>query len=196
MEIKEQELTEIKSQVSIMQGVALSLKIESKEDMNKATDALYNIRQGEKYIEEKKTNITRPLMSSLAQIRDLFKPLETSLKEANKIIKEKMLAYQIVEDDRIEKEKARIAARVEKGTMRADTAVSKLEDLGDSGQASKGEVGKSSIRTVKKVRIVDETAIPREYLVPNMILIADAVIKKGLSVSGVEIYEEKSIVSR
>ena len=107
-----------------------------------------------------------------------------------------MLAYTIEENDRIEKEQDRIAARVSRGTMRADTAAGKLEVLGETGKGSEGEVGKSSIREVKKIRIVDEFAIPREYLIPNMTLITESILRKGVVISGVEIYVEKSIVSR
>lgn len=196
MQIEQTELVEIKSQVSVVQQVASALVVDSKESMAKATDALHNVRQAEKYIEEKKTNVTRPLMQSLSAVRDLFKPIELTLSEANKMIKAKMLAYQIEEDDRIAKEQARITAKVAKGTMKPETAAGKLETLGNIGEGSVGEVGKSSIREVKKVRVVDEFAVPREYLMLNMPMITEHVIKKGLIVNGVETYLEKSIVSR
>jgi len=196
MEIKQQELAEIKTQVLTVQQAANAVIVETVEDMAKATDALHNVRQAEKYIDEKKTEITRPLMKSLSAIRDLFKPLEIQLADANKIIKAKMLAWQIQEDDRVNKEKDRIAARVEKGTMRADTAANKLEVIGEAPKKSAGEVGKSSIREVKKIRIIDETMIPREYLVPNMALITESILRKGIIIPGIETYVEKTIVSR
>lgn len=194
--ILNQDLVEIKSQISIVEQSANNLKVENQKDMNKATDVLHNVRMAEKYITEKKTEITGPLMKSLASIRDLFKPLETSLQLANKTIKEKMLAWQIAEDERVQKEKDRITKRVEKGTMKAETAAGKLETLGDAPVKSSGEVGKSTIREVKKVRIIDESIIPREYLIPNMTAITEAVIRKGAIIPGIETYVEKSIVSR
>lgn len=194
--IEQTELTEIKTQVSSVQEAANALKVENQEDMNRATDALHNVSKAEKYVVEKKEAITRPLMKSLSAIRDLFKPLETNLADAKKIIKGKMLAWQIEEDDRITKEKERIAKRVEKGTMRPDTAAGKMEAVGEAPVKSTGEVGKSSIRTVKKVRVMDETMIPREYLLVNMTAITEAVIKKGIDVPGTETYEEKMIVGR
>ena len=196
MQIKDKELVEIKEQVSIVQEKIIGLEIKNNVDMSKATDILHNIRQAEKYVDERKTNITRPIMSSLSQIRDLFAPIETSLKNANKEVKQKMLSWQILEDERIEKEINRIATRVERGTMKNTTAVDKLSALGEVSAGSQGEVGKSSIREVKKVRVVDEFAVPREYLVLNMPMITEAVIRKGLTIPGVESFLEKSIVSR
>ena len=195
MEIKSKELTEIKQQVSIVQQSATALTVDSPESMSKATDALHNVRMAEKYVEERKILITRPLMAALASARDLFKPIELQLSEANKMIKSKMLAYQIEENDRIEKEQEKLAKKVASGYMRADTASEKLQDL-EVTTKSQGQVGKSSIRTVRKVRITDEFAVPREYLMVNIMMITEAIIRKGLTIPGAEIYEDKQIVSR
>ena len=67
------------------------------------------------------------------------------------------------EKQRIAKEKERVEARVEKGTMKVSTAVNKLETIGDV----KTTFNKSSLRIVTKIRIMDETMIPLEYMVPN-----------------------------
>ncbi len=188
MEIQTQELTEIKSQVLGVQQAAQALVVNSVESMNMATELLSNVSKVEKFITNRKEEITRPLMKSLASLRDLFKPLELGHADAKKTIKAKMLAYQIEEEDRIQKEKDKITKRVEKGTMRADTAVSKLENV--------GEAPKSNMRETKKVRVIDETAIPREYMVPNLIAITEAILRKNETIPGVEMYIEKSIVAR
>ena len=190
------EMTEIKSQISNVQKAANNLTINKKEDMEVGADLLHNVKKVEDYIIERKELITRPLMTALASARDLFKPLELAHADAKKVIKAKMLAFQIEEDDKIEKEKARVIARAEKGTMRADTAAQKLEDIGQSAKKTIGSVGKSSVRVVKKVRVVDETSIPREYMVPNMTMITEAILRQGAVIPGVETYEEKSIVGR
>ena len=190
------EMTEIKSQISNVQKAANNLQINTKADMEVGADLLHNVKKVEDYIVERKELITRPLMTSLASARDLFKPLELAHADAKKIIKAKMLAFQIEEDDKIEKEKARVIARAEKGTMRPDTAAQKLEDIGQSAQKTVGSVGKTSVRVVKKVRVVDETSIPREYMVPNMTMITEAILRQGAVIPGVETYEEKSIVGR
>jgi hypothetical protein len=192
----QKEMAEIKSQITLVQKAANDLVIETKEDMEKGADLLHNVKQVEDFIIERKEKITRPLMTALASARDLFKPLELAHADAKKVIKAKMLAWQIEEDDRIEKEKERIAKRVEKGTMRADTAAEKLEVVGNVNQKTVGSVGKTSIRVVKKVRIVDESLIPREYMVPDMDEITEAIIRKGMVIPGVETYEEKCIVGR
>ena len=181
----QKELAEYKKQVSFVKKAASDLVIESAGDMAKGSDLLDAVKKVETMIIERKEQITRPLMTALASARDLFKPLEIDHAEAKITIKAKMLAYAIEEEARITKEKSRIEARVEKGTMRTDTAIKKMEGIGDN---------QTSIRTVTKIRIVDENLIPREYLVPDMTKITEAVLRQKLFISGVETYEEKSIV--
>jgi len=182
----EKELKEYKSQVSFVQKAADDLVVTSKEDLEKGAELLNAVIKVEKVITERKNAITKPLMASLASIRDLFKPLEAGPAEAKKTIKAKMLDYTIAEEERVDKEKARVEARVEKGTMRTDTAIKKLEDIGDAP--------KTNLRKVTKVRIVDESLLPREYLIPNLTAITEAVLKQKINVPGTEVYEEKSIV--
>jgi IS30 family transposase len=188
------EIVEAKKQVTFVQQKANELVIETEADMAKGSDLLDAVKKVEKMIIEKKETITRPLMSALANARDLFRPLENAHAEAKKTIKAKMLAFTEKEEARIEAEKARIIARAEKGTYRVDTAVKKLEETGEAARSFSGSTGKTSIRQVTKVRIVDESLIPREYLVPDMPAITEAVLRKKIAVPGVETYQEKSIV--
>lgn len=192
---KEKELKEYKSQIDFVQKGASNLQITSVSDMQKGTDLLSSVKEVKKAITARKEEITRPLMTALASARDLFKPLETGYAEAEKTIKAKMLDFSVAEEERIAKEKSRVEARVEKGTMRTDTAIKKMEEIGDKKSSFAGNTGKVNIRTVQKVRIVDETLIPREYLVPDMTKITQAVLKDNQNVPGVEIYEDKIIAS-
>jgi len=194
IDIPVKEVVEFRSQVDFVKTMADQLNIESEEDMKNASDLLVQVNQVEKAIQERKEKITRPLMAGLSEARELFKPMEAGHAEAKKTIKAKMLTYTLAEEERIEKEKSRVIARAEKGTIRQDTAIEKLENIGDAPTAFHGENSRTSLHIVRKVRIVDETLIPREYLVPDMKKIQEAVLKQKLTVNGVEIYEEKSIV--
>ena len=189
------EAEEYQNQVSFVKEKAGELTITSDEDMTIASDLLNDIKKVETVISERKQAITRPLMSALASARDLFKPLETGYAEAKTTIKGKMLSYSADEEARIVKESERVEKRVEKGTMKVETAARKLEEAGEVKKTYSGGRSKTSIRTVQKVRIVDESQIPREYLIPDMKKITDAILRQGEVVSGVETYEEKIIAS-
>lgn len=194
--IEEREVQEYSTQVEFIVGKAEGLEIHTEEDLVKAGDILSDIKKVEKAVSERKNSITRPLMTALAGARNLFKPLEAGYGSAKKIVSDKMVAYTVAEEERVAKEQARIEARVEKGTMREDTAIQKLEDVGDAPKSVDSSRTKTTFVTRTKMRIVDESLIPREYMTPDTRKITDAVLRNGEVIPGVETYKEKSISSK
>ncbi len=185
--IKEVESTN--KQVMGLQETASALTIKSPTDLQVAEDILGSIKSAEKAITTRKEEITRPLMQGLASVRDMFKPLELTLDSVKKLTKSKVLAYQTMDDERIAMEKAKIEQRLAAGTIRADTA---LKKFGEIAEAPKSRL---QTRTLTKVRIMDETLIPREYMVPDMPKITEMVLKQGIDIMGVEKYQEKIIAN-
>lgn len=194
--IETTEIEAYKGDVAGLQSMAASFVIKSQEDLEKGTDLLHAVKTAEKKIMERKEEITRPLMRALASARDLFKPFEVGFQEANKTIKVKMAAYLAEEELRIAEERARVLRRAEKGTIRQDTAIKKLENLNGVPTGAEGVKGKIQIRNVSKIRVVDETLIPREYMVPDITKIAEAVLRQGVEIPGVEKYTEKIIAGK
>jgi len=186
-----EETTEIGKVISPLEQAARSLTITDSEGYIAAENLLKEIMRNEKKVAEVRGQHTRPAMDTLSFIRDLFKPAELSIADAKKVIKAKMLAYENAIDEKIEREKAKLAARVEKGTMRSDTAAGKMEALEESKNIP---AVKSSVRVVTKVRVTDLSLVPLEYLVADMTKITTAVLREGIAIPGVEKYEEKSIV--
>lgn len=188
------EVAVVKGQASKALSAAQAFEIKTPEDYTTANDHLAKMKQVAKLIKERKELITKPLMEALNSARDLFKPIEANLAEAERVMKGKMLAYNDEVDKKAEQDRLRLAQRVEKGTMKAETAVAKMETIEDAPTSVQGKVGASAVRIIKKYRVVDETKIPREYLVPDMGKITEA-LKAGKAVPGAEIYEEKVIAS-
>lgn len=193
--IESKEVSVVRQQATKALTAANELTIKSQEDMVKATDVLSKIKSVGKMVKERKELITKPLMESLNSVRELFKPIESTHADAERIIKGKILAWQEAEDTRQEKEKLAIANRVEKGTMKAKTAVAKMEKIVPVQTTTQGKVGSVTTRIVKKYRVVDESKVPREYLTPDMVKITEA-LKAGQVVPGAEVYEEKVISAR
>lgn len=182
----------MKQQVSVVEQQANNLVIASPEDQRIGADLLHSIKDASKAVKKQKEEMTKPIMSGLASIRDFFKKFESPLEVAEKTVKEKLLAFQDIEDARILKEQSRVEARVEKGTMRPDTAADKIAAI----EATKTEKPATmQVRKIKKVRVMDETMVPVEYMLPNMPKITEAVLRQGIAIPGCELYEEKSIAS-
>lgn len=181
------EVEQTNKQVMSLQTTASTLTLKSPADVEVASELLKKITEAEKLLVTRKEEITRPLMRGLASVRDLFKPLELTLDNAKKVTKAKMLAYQTAEEEKIAVEKARIEARLDKGTIREDTAVAKI--------AAVSSTTKMKTRTLTKVRVTDESLLPREFLIPNMAAITEAILRQGQHVPGAEKYQEKVISS-
>lgn len=194
-EIEKKEISVVKQSATKAVATAMAMNIANQDDMERATDILSNIKNLGKTIKQRKEEITRPLMDSLESVRELFKPIEQSHAEAERIIKAKMGDY-LDEQQRIrDEEAAKIAKKLENEQIKPATAIRKMEALPEVQKSVHGNTGSISQRIMKKARIVDANLIPRAYLVPDMSRINfDAT--HGVQIAGVEVYEEKVISAR
>lgn len=176
---------DVKKNVLSVQQAANILEVSSPDTAKIASDTLHDIKEATRQLTERKTEITRPMMTSLASIKALFAPLEIMLKDADKLVRSKMLAYQIEEEDKKETARAKIAARAAKGTIRPETAVAKLGAV--------GEVAKTEgirVQTRRQLEVTDEFLVPREYLVVNREATSKALFA-GIDVPGARLVEVK-----
>lgn len=188
------EIAIFKAQVSRLENKADSIMIESKEHYTEAIDIVAKLKDTGSKIKLSKESITKPLNESLKNIRALFAPLEEQFEKAERIIKIKLLDYKRKIDAEAKAKEDAIAARVEKGTIKLETAEKKIENIERVEQTTKGKIGEVQIRKIKKVRIINEADIPREYLIPDMVSIRRDALG-GKSIKGVEVYEEESIAA-
>ncbi len=185
--IKPSDVSDVKTRVLEVQQRANELDITDELVMRRGESMLTVIKTIENEIKSRKEEITRPLMQALASARDLFKPLEIGHEDAKRTIKTKMLSWQSAEDERVATEKARLEARVEKGTMKAETAAGKLETINAAPRAN--------VRVIRKLEIFDGSLIPREYCEPVRELVTQALMS-GHEVPGARFVEEKIIVTK
>ncbi len=178
---------EIRQEASVVQEAAKAYSVEH-DGLETGESVLRSIKAFRKGMTERKTEITRPLMDSLASVKDLFRAPEEALVDAEKIIKAKILEYTLAEEVKAVLESEKIASKVEKGLLKAETAVGKLQAIDDKKV-------KSNLRTVKKLEIVDESLIPREYLDVNRMKVTEA-LWAGVVVPGARLKDEKIIVTK
>lgn len=194
-------LTPIKRQVTTAVNRANDILIDSPESLASAADILKAVKDAGKVVKGEKEKITKPLNESLKAARDLFRPIEDDLATGERIIKTKMVDYESEIEAKRAAEAAKLEARVEKGTMRTDTAMRKMDDLETVDSTVKGAKGSVNFREVRKVKIVDPTKIPLKYLANEKVI--DAIraavstdVLNGTKVEGVEIVIEKVVASR
>jgi len=194
-------LTPVKRQVTTISNQAGDLFIDSNESLAQATDILSKIKTASKDVKNRKEEITKPLNDALKSARSLFKPIEDDLATAERTIKGKMLDYSNEVERKAAEQAAKLEKRVEKGTMRVDTAMRKMDDIETVGSSVQGESGSIQFRTVRNIKIVDPTKIPLKYMMNEKVLAAISAavrtdVLNGTKVEGVEIVEEKQIAAK
>lgn len=190
--LAQQQVEETKSQVTVLVKQANNLLIDDQQKVGVASDILSQVKDYKKGLKDKKESITKPLNESLKNIRSLFAPLEANLDEVEIIIKRKVLAFNDEVRKKADAEKAKLEARLEKGTIKVETAFKKMADVVEPETKVMGNTGKLIEKTIREAVIGDENLIPREYFVLDMVKIRK-VIAAGGSIPGVNVIEKKTI---
>ena len=192
MNINKKDFSLIKTQTSALEKKINSITIQDKDNYVDAITLLNRINEMGKIIRLKKELITKPLNESLRNARELFKPLEDQFLNAEKIIKKKILDYSQSVNKIAQEKEEKIAERMEKGIIKLETAEKKINEVDRINKTTQGSYGKVTIRQTRKVRIVNLSLIPREYFIPDMILIRNDALS-GKNIAGVEVYLEDNV---
>jgi len=193
--IDTKELAPIKATVTKLESQAQSVQIVTAEDYTQAVDLVAKLKDAGSRIKNAKESVTKPLNEALRNARNLFAPIEEQFANAESIVKTKILAYKRKVDEEARAKEAKIAADLEAGKIKKlETAEKKIDAIERVDTTTRGKVGEVQIRKVKKVRITDENAIPREYLVPDMVAIRRDALG-GKQIAGVEVYEDETVAA-
>lgn len=182
------EIAPVKAKVNQALVAVRGIVIKSKEDFEAGVELGNKIKMVSKAVTQRKEAITKPLNEALKSARDLFRPMENDLETAETELKKKMLDFKEEERKQIAETQAKAEARVEKGTMKEETAKRKVQEVKAEAteKTVKTETGaKATEKFVIEYVIVDEAQIPREFLVPDMAKIKLS-FKEGKPVAGVE----------
>lgn len=193
-EIETKELVAVKAQISRFENLANSTIIESQEDYGKAVDIVSKLKELGSEVKSKKESVTKPLNEALRSARSLFAPIEEQIEKAESIVKGKILAYKQKVDAEARAKEAKIASQVESGHIKLETAERKVDAIERVESTTRGKVGEVQIRKVKKVRIINEAELPRNYLIPDMVAIRRDALG-GIAIAGVEVYEEETVAA-
>lgn len=199
-------MTEVKSLAPIKRRITTVSKqvegytINSAEDLTVATDTLSIIKTISKDMEAHRKSRVNPLNEEVKAINAEYKPLATDLGKAEDYIKGELLKYQEEVDRKAAEEAAKLEARVEKGTMRVDTAMRKMDDIETVGTSVKGARGSVQFRTTRDVEITDPSAVPLRYLMDEKVVAAiKAAVRKdalsGVEIPGVNVIEKKGVAA-
>lgn len=182
-----QEVQVVENQISSMNEIIASLPavITTQAEYDQVYEVNKNVHKLLQAVDKKEKAITKPINDSLKQIRDMFRPFKTIVESAKKDLSARREVFIKAEEERKRKEAERVARRVEKGTMREDTAVSKLANLEEEAVDTRG-----GMTSVLVVEVIDKSQIPGEYLIVDETAIK-AAYREGKTIPGVNCKYEK-----
>lgn len=189
------EAVETANQVVI--GIAENSRIiiNSEPTFDKAKEKLSEIKEIKKIVNEKKESITKPLNEALKNVRGLFKPIEDKIEVIENYLKDGVLKYnqKLLAEQRKREEEANKKMEEEKASGKSLDEIN-IEKISKPIENITKKVEAIKTRKIKKLNIVNEQIIPRDFLIPNEAKIKEALLN-GVKVDGCEIIEEEIAIN-
>ena len=146
-----------------------NFKLVTVDDRDKAIDLTKELKEFAKEAQQKLRTVTDPLNQAIDAAKEIFKPFLDQVKVVDAQIKSEILAF----DEKLESRKKKLEERFESGKVSTTKYLKESANLDND---------KGTRRTWKAVA-VDESQTPREYLIPDVAKITQA-LKDGKKVKG------------
>lgn len=179
----------IQKEVSPLVQKAQALKIAA-DTMPEATTMLSMLNKKLDQVTEEKETITKPAKEIIKRENERWDPIVSSLKEAILTLRANLGSYQTKQAQIEADKKAKIADKVAAGELDIDKASTKLSNLKTVPKTTTTEAGAIQFRAVQKLKIINESLIPREYLNPDESRILKD-LKAGAIIKGCELVVEQ-----
>lgn len=186
------EIAVFKGQVSKLENQVIELTIASPQEQSRATELLAKLKETDKAVKSRKEEITKPLNAALKSARELFAPLEDKLEAVKSALGRKVIDYKQKVEAEARKKEAEIAAKVEAGKMKIETAEKKIEKIERVENTVHTDHGRVQFRKIKKVRVTSEALVPDQYWVIDMVAVRKDALA-GIKIEGCEVYEEEIV---
>ncbi|GAB1371165.1 hypothetical protein MASR1M45_12270 [Candidatus Kapaibacterium sp.] len=201
--------SEAKSQIEKLATQCNNVVITNIENLETAKHLAKTAKAIENLIEEKRKEITAPILNEKKKIDDFAKTLTSKLNDALKNIRGQILSFEkrleeerIAEQRRIEAEKRELEERLKKAALEDTGSAEVLEKESlkliemNEQSAKLSNQTSNSVRKVWKYSISDMTLIPRDYLTVDEKKVKDAISSGIREIPGILIFQEDQLVLR
>lgn len=186
----------VEEKIKGMRQMVESTVINNEQSLAESADKIKKIKMLGKAIRAEMEKYTKPAQQIINEARTRFLPYEKECKEAESQIKSKAGEYMTKQEEERRKKEESIARRADNGRLKEETAVRKMEELGDEKKSvTTGSGTQIQHKTVREAVIVDPDKVPREYWVIDEVKVRKVALA-GVEIPGVEIRERKQIAVR
>ena len=179
---------------------ATSRIIRTIDDTKKATEDLSVISKLKKAMEERRKEYIKPFQDKVKSINDTYKMLMEPIDQADKITRDKVLAFRAEQErlhreteeiNRQKEELARREAALHYGEVTIDTTP--VEVAPEPPKHIYTDLGTASTPKVRKWEITDSSLVPDEYKIIDVTKIGKLVRAGIPSIPGIRIWEEETL---
>lgn len=146
---KEEALAVVRKKASEMDQMLDAFQVTSDEELEAVADKIKSVKTFKKVIEQKKESYVQPAKDIIAKAREEFDPWIKKCENAEITLKERAKRYMVAKDEKRRKAEEKIAAKVESGQMKPETAVKKMEALPEAPKTVSTDKG-SGLRMAKR----------------------------------------------
>ena len=174
-----------------------------------AADNLKGVKIKIKEIEDKRTELVKPLNDTVKRINAIFKPFLDRAEALKGILSKNVLDYQRevirqreeAERQRREEEKTRLEEEALKSDSaeKLDQAIEQIDKIDNTPsevpKGIKSDWSNTKIRENWTYEIIDSAFVPSKYCSPDHKLIMEAIRRGEREIKGLKIYDKGSIAS-
>lgn len=176
----EQELSEEEEDYNTYLSEIEKMVVATAEDREFAGELLVEVDANLKKMTNRRTWLTKPMMDALERGRTIFRAPIRTLESAKKLLKSKIAKSLVAEEEAQDKELEEAA---------------RTGDMSHVGEGVIAVPTGTQVRRSWEYRVVDESKIPREFLMPNYDLIGDTVkeYEDKTNIPGIEAYQDTKV---
>lgn len=182
------EIAELKKNNVSLYDKVKGIKVKDPKSQMEAGQWLVLISKAKKAVEEKRQFFVRPLNEQVKRINEMFKGYMKPLLEAEGILRNGMVAYNI----QLRKEAEEKNKEIERLAKKTGIDSKDLE-LTSQPAVVKMKAGSVSARKFWTFKVIDLKKVPREFLMLDVVKVREAIRKGERKIAGLEIYEAESI---
>lgn len=194
------QLTLVKQKADGMEAMLEKFQVTTDEELGIVADKIKQVKTLQKWIEQEKDKFVAPAKAIIAEAKEKYDPYIKKCQNAEIVMKDRARKFMLdKEAKRIEDEK-KIAAKVESGYMKLETAIKKLETLPETQKTVRTDTGSGLRMSKRKVaKIIDPNLIPDEYWVIDEVRVRKEALEREKNnqpqIPGVVILEEADLSS-
>ncbi len=194
------QLAIVKEKADSMDAMLETFQVTDDKSLEVVADKIKQVKVLKKFVEQEKDKFVAPAKAIIAEAKEKYDPYIKKCDNAEIVLKQRAKTYMLEQEASRKKDEEKIAAKVESGYIKLETAVAKMEQLPEISKTVRTDTG-SGLRMSKRrvAKITNPDLVPDEYWVIDEVRVRREALqrdKEGAEqIPGVTIEEETDLAS-